>query len=201
MHIPTETFSALLPGGGPFNTAIALARLGAPACFLGALSRDAFGQLLDRTLTSAGVATEYVTRVAAPTPLALVSLSADEPSFSFYLRGTAHEAFDPSAGGNLDSTVVALHIGLARSGDRSAWIGGRRVRRARVCEPTPRDRPEHQACRDRRSRRLSEEVRTSSRSGGTAEDEPFRSGLALPRLGAWTARVSTCSGSAPPASS
>lgn len=99
------------PGGGPFNTAIALARLGAPACFLGALSRDAFGHLLDQTLTSAGVGTEYVTRVAAPTPLAVVSLGADEPSFSFYLSGTAHEAFDPSAGGNLDSTVAALHIG------------------------------------------------------------------------------------------
>ena len=101
----------VFPGGGPFNTAIALARLGAPACFLGALSRDGFGQLLDRTLKSAGVGTEDVTRVDAPTPLAVVSLGADEPSFSFYLSGTAHEAFDPSAGGNLDPTVAALHIG------------------------------------------------------------------------------------------
>jgi sugar/nucleoside kinase (ribokinase family) len=43
------------PGGGPFNTAVALARLGVPAAFLGAVSRDPFGRRLEETLRSAGV--------------------------------------------------------------------------------------------------------------------------------------------------
>ena len=74
------------PGGGPFNTAVALARLGTPVCFLGALSRDRFGQLLDGTLRSAGVQTDHVMRVDARTPVAVVdSEHALEPSFSFYL--------------------------------------------------------------------------------------------------------------------
>ena len=46
------------PGGGPFNTAIALARLGTPACFVGAISRDRFGRLIQETLRSAGVETK-----------------------------------------------------------------------------------------------------------------------------------------------
>ncbi len=99
------------PGGGPFNTAVALARLGTPACFLGALSRDRFGELLDATLRSAGVHTEHVMRVDAPTPLAVVDAGALEPSFSFYLSGTAHEAFTPGVAGDLAPTVAAVQVG------------------------------------------------------------------------------------------
>jgi fructokinase len=35
----------VLPGGGPANTAVALARLGAPTRFRARLSQDAFGTL------------------------------------------------------------------------------------------------------------------------------------------------------------
>jgi len=34
----------MMPGGGPFNTARALARLGVPTAFLGHLSNDAQGR-------------------------------------------------------------------------------------------------------------------------------------------------------------
>lgn len=45
----------LFPGGGPFNTAVALARLEAPVCFLGAISRDRLGRQLETQLQTVGV--------------------------------------------------------------------------------------------------------------------------------------------------
>ncbi|MEV4085171.1 PfkB family carbohydrate kinase, partial [Nonomuraea fuscirosea] len=45
----------VLPGGGPANTAVALARLGTAARFLGRLSHDVFGDLFRAHLTSSGV--------------------------------------------------------------------------------------------------------------------------------------------------
>ncbi|MDX6468867.1 MAG: fructokinase, partial [Gaiellaceae bacterium] len=35
-----------VPGGGPFNTAIALGRLGVPVGYLGTLSKDDYGGVL-----------------------------------------------------------------------------------------------------------------------------------------------------------
>jgi fructokinase len=57
-----------LPGGGPFNTAIALGRLGVPTGFLGRLSYDQFGELLVGLLRESGVHDRYVLRGSAPTP-------------------------------------------------------------------------------------------------------------------------------------
>jgi Sugar kinases, ribokinase family len=37
---------AAVPGGGPFNTARTIARLGVPVAFLGRLSDDRFGRIL-----------------------------------------------------------------------------------------------------------------------------------------------------------
>ncbi|TME21240.1 MAG: hypothetical protein E6I68_11685 [Chloroflexi bacterium] len=42
------------PGGGPFNTACALARLGVPTAFLGHFSQDEFGRLLANRLAADG---------------------------------------------------------------------------------------------------------------------------------------------------
>ena len=61
-----------VPGGGPFNTAIALGRLGLPVTFVGTLSRDDYGSLLGDLLADAGVDTSLVRRSDAPTPLAVV---------------------------------------------------------------------------------------------------------------------------------
>jgi fructokinase len=101
----------LFPGGGPFNTAIALGRLGAPACYLGAISRDRFGRQLGQTLQAAGVDTHRIVHVDAPTPIAIVDSTSVEPSFSFYLAGTAHEALQPKDLEDLPHEVAALHVG------------------------------------------------------------------------------------------
>lgn len=101
----------LFPGGGPFNTAIALGRLGAPVCFLGAISQDRFGQRLEQTLQTAGVDTRWLVRVDAPTPLAVVDSTSTEPSYSFYLAGTAHEALRRDDLEDLPEGTAALHVG------------------------------------------------------------------------------------------
>ncbi|NZA26877.1 carbohydrate kinase [Luteimonas sp. SJ-92] len=73
-------------GGAPANVAVAAARLGAPAQFVGALGADMFGEFLLDSLRAAGVGTDYVVRTdAAPTALAFVALDHEgERSFSFY---------------------------------------------------------------------------------------------------------------------
>ena len=59
-------------GGGPFNTAIAFGRLDVSVGFLGAISRDAYGQMLAEQLVEAGVDTSLVRWSDAPTPRAHV---------------------------------------------------------------------------------------------------------------------------------
>ena len=79
------------PGGGSFNTAIALGRLGVPVAFFGRLSDDPFGRLLDARLHESGVDRRYVLRGPAPTPLAVVHRTeADDHDYGFYLAGTAY---------------------------------------------------------------------------------------------------------------
>jgi fructokinase len=101
-----------VPGGGPFNTAIALGRLGIPVAFLGTLSHDEYGGLLARLLTEAGVDMSLVRRSAAPTPLAIVHRHGDgDNTYTFYLTGTSLTDLPPSAVPALPEHVWAVHVG------------------------------------------------------------------------------------------
>lgn len=73
-------------GGAPANAAVAVARLGGDAQFVGMLGADMFGDFLLESLDQAGVGTRYVRRTdEAKTALAFVSLDEHgERSFSFY---------------------------------------------------------------------------------------------------------------------
>ena len=55
------------PGGGPFNAARALARLGVPTGFLGRLSEDVFGRQLAGLLVSEGASLELASVGPEPT--------------------------------------------------------------------------------------------------------------------------------------
>jgi fructokinase len=104
----------LFPGGGPFNSAVALAHLGVPVCFCGALSRDQVGRFLEERLGSADVVTSEC-RVDAPKPIAIVDGDRREPSYNFHLATTAHEALQPPDLRDLPHAVIAVHVGtLAR---------------------------------------------------------------------------------------
>jgi fructokinase len=101
-----------VPGGGPFNTAIALGRLGLSVSFLGTLSHDAYGIALDELLTDAGVATSLVRRSHAPTPLAIVHRGdGGANTYTFYLTGTSLTDLPPDALPELPTDTVAFHVG------------------------------------------------------------------------------------------
>jgi len=82
-------------GGGPYNAARTLARLGAATTFFGGLADDRFGRLLRAALHAEGVAIGVPAPSAAPTTLALVDLDqAGVASYAFYLTGTAAADLD-----------------------------------------------------------------------------------------------------------
>jgi fructokinase len=77
------------PGGGPYNTARALGRLGASVGFLGRLSQDHFGSMLIEVLAESAVSLDYTSRGPEPSALAIAHRSAEgEADYSFYLAGT-----------------------------------------------------------------------------------------------------------------
>ena len=101
------------PGGGPFNTARALARLGVPTAFLGRLSDDRFGRELAELLAADGASLELATVGPEPTTIAVAELdSAGLAEYEFQVDGTSApnltadmlpDAFAPD--------VRALHLG------------------------------------------------------------------------------------------
>jgi fructokinase len=101
------------PGGGPFNAARTIARLGQPTRFLGRFSADPFGQLLIEKLAKDQVELVLPDRVAEPTALAIVALNEfGVPQYWFHLAATAGFLLDePTAAGALQADVTALHIG------------------------------------------------------------------------------------------
>jgi len=85
-----ELIYAPCPGGSPFNLAIAVARLGAPAGFLGKISRDFFGDMLFNRMEKEGVDTTYTRRSDRLSTLAFVKIEEGmEPRYAFYTENTA----------------------------------------------------------------------------------------------------------------
>jgi fructokinase len=79
-----------IPGGGPYNAARTLGRLGQPVSFLGRLSADRFGSMLRAGLEADGVDTSLAPTTDAPTLLAVAELDAGGgATYHFYADGTA----------------------------------------------------------------------------------------------------------------
>ncbi|HEV7647231.1 MAG TPA: carbohydrate kinase [Actinophytocola sp.] len=99
-----------LPGGGPYNVAVALGRLGMPVRFLSRLSTDTFGDALLARLQVSGVDTSLVQRGAEPTTLAVAGIGPDGSArYSFHVEGTADRLVaDP---GELPAEVTTLSLG------------------------------------------------------------------------------------------
>ncbi|WP_405874051.1 carbohydrate kinase [Streptomyces sp. NBC_00005] len=92
----TGALAGLKPalGGGPFNTAVALGRLGSPTAFCSRTSYDAFGEALLDRLRETGVDVSAVQRGAEPTTLAVATLDVKgSASYAFYVEGTADRLF------------------------------------------------------------------------------------------------------------
>ncbi|MFD7461610.1 MULTISPECIES: carbohydrate kinase family protein [unclassified Streptomyces] len=85
-------------GGGPYNTAVALGRLGSPTAFCSRVSSDAFGEALLDGLRAAGVDVSGVERGAEPTTLAVATIDEQgSAAYSFYVDGTADRLFTAPA--------------------------------------------------------------------------------------------------------
>jgi len=96
--IPVATGgSTAMAGGGPANTAKALARLGYSTFFIGGLSSDLFGKMIEEELEESGVNLSLAYRGDRATALAIASI--DEKglaSYKFELEGSSSFAFDSS---------------------------------------------------------------------------------------------------------
>lgn len=92
-----------VPGGGPFNTARTIGRLGGRVGFLGRLSTDRFGGMLRAALGSDGVETALSVATEAPTTLAIAELDANGAATYRF-----HTAETSAPGLELDDVLAAL---------------------------------------------------------------------------------------------
>ena len=84
-------------GGGPANTAKAVARLGYRTSFIGGISSDSYGQMIEDELKDSGVELELSMKSDQPTALAIATLDTQgAASYEFKLEGTSTFAFDES---------------------------------------------------------------------------------------------------------
>lgn len=96
-------------GGGPFNAARAIGRLGSAVTFLGALSNDRFGTLLHRQLLDDHVDDAMVQFTELPTTLASAELDDHgAATYHFYIAQTAAPNLHPLP---LIADVNILHVG------------------------------------------------------------------------------------------
>jgi fructokinase len=132
--------AALRPaiGGSPLNVALGLGRLGCRAAFLGAVSRDSFGERIMAALTESGVATETVTRVVRPTPLAVAAVSDGEARYSFYDAGTASRGMTLRELEPMPGDAAWLHFGsIALAAEPAASTLIARAKTAAQSKATP----------------------------------------------------------------
>jgi fructokinase len=102
-----------MPGGGPFNTARALARLEVPTSFLGRLSEDVFGRQLKELLVADGVNLELASFGPESTTIAVVELDGHGlAQYKFFVEGTsAPNLTMDMVPDEFSPEVNALHIG------------------------------------------------------------------------------------------
>jgi fructokinase len=101
------------PGGGPFNTARALARLGVPTAFLGHLSDDESGRELAQLLVADGASLELATIGHEKTTIAVADVDSEGvAAYQFQVEGTSAPHLTPEmVPAPLDADVTALHLG------------------------------------------------------------------------------------------
>jgi len=101
------------PGGGPYNVARTLGRLGQSVAFLGRLSRDRFGSLLRAGLVAEHVDLGLAPLTDAPTLLAVAELDADgAATYHFYSDGTAAPGLSAAdVPDGLPAEATAFHVG------------------------------------------------------------------------------------------
>ena len=114
--VPTQNAAgreAVMPavGGSCLNVAIGMARLGAPAGFVGGISTDLFGRMIADHAAASHVALDLATRSDHQTTLAFVRIVAGESHYAFYDAETATRSWTYRRGTIPFADVEALHVG------------------------------------------------------------------------------------------
>ena len=113
-----------IPGGSPYNCAIAIARQAQAVQYLTPISTDALGDKLAARLEADGVDIS-APRLTAPSSLAVVSVDDGSPSYQFYREGTAERHVNHhSLMQRLDPRLKFFHVGslaLIDGVDAEAW--------------------------------------------------------------------------------
>jgi fructokinase len=101
------------PGGGPFNTARALARLGVPTAFLGRLSDDVFGRELTELLKADGASLQLASIGSEPTTIAMADVDSNGfAEYQFLVQGTSAPNLTPEmVPERFGPEVTALYFG------------------------------------------------------------------------------------------
>ena len=153
--IPRENGSVAIVGGGPANTAKALAKLGFDSHFIDGISTDAYGQMARAELLADGVSLDYALTSDHPTCVATVTFDENRSaSYSFLIDGTATFEFDESWLPDPTLPPSVLHIGtlatIVEPGASNLFNWAAKVKAPIVFDPNIRssvinDREKYQA--------------------------------------------------------
>jgi fructokinase len=98
-------------GGSCLNIAVGIARLGAPAGFVGGISTDLFGRMIADHAAASSVDLQHATRSEHQTTLAFVRIVAGESQYAFYDAGTASASWTYRRGSIAFDAIDAVHVG------------------------------------------------------------------------------------------
>jgi fructokinase len=104
---------ALVPvvGGSCLNIAVGIARLGAPAGFVGGISTDLFGRMIAEHSRASQVDLRYAARSSRQTTLAFVRVVDGEPQYVFYDEETAARHWIYRRGSMRFAEIDVIHVG------------------------------------------------------------------------------------------
>lgn len=98
-------------GGSCLNIAVGMARLGAPAGFVGGISSDLFGRMIADHALASKVDLRYAIRSDHETTLAFIRTVAGEPQYAFYDETTASRSWMYRRGSIAFDAIEAIHVG------------------------------------------------------------------------------------------
>lgn len=108
--VPSSGAPVPIVGGGPANTAKTLANLGIPTSFVGGISSDSYGAMIESEFAESGVDVSLSFRSDLPTALAIVKVNEKGgPTYEFKLELTA--TFNFSRNWLPKAAPDVLHIG------------------------------------------------------------------------------------------
>jgi fructokinase len=104
-------------GGSCLNIAVGMARLGAPAGFVGGVSTDLFGRMIADHAFASQVELRYAKRSDHQTTLAFVRTVGGEPQYAFYDETTASRNWIYRPGSIPFDEIQAIHVGSTTLAD------------------------------------------------------------------------------------